>query len=144
MIEWSVFSEFISTTAGFLTSLSVIVGVVYKWVWKPHTDKKEKREKQWQKEMLEISKKQVMPISKQLELLEKQSKRHDEMDVKLQRIAEQNVAIIKEMREEFKEHNLHANERDKLIAQNAEIIKNHEKRLDTHNERLLILETVSG
>ena len=54
------------------------------------------------------------------------------------------IAIIYEMRTEFKEHNRNADERDKLIAQNAEIIKNHEDRLDRHNERLLILETVSG
>ena len=144
MIDASTISQYIASIAGFITSLGVIMGAFYKWIWKPYEKKKVEREEKLQATMLEIAKGQTMPISEQLSLLEVQAKRHDETNEKLEGIAEQNIAIIQEMRAEFKEHNRNADERDKLIAQNAEIIKNHEDRLDMHNERLLILETVSG
>lgn len=144
MFNWSIVNEFVASFAGFLSSLTIIVGVVYKWIWKPYEKKKEERDEKLHATMLGIAKGQTMPISEQLGLLEEQTKRHDATNKKLEKIAEQNVDIICEMRAEFKEHNRHADERDKLIAQNAEIIMNHEKRLDGHNERLLILETVSG
>ena len=144
MIDASAVSQYIASIAGFITSLGVIMGAFYKWIWKPYEKRKVEREKKLNATMLEIAKGQTMPISEQLGLLEVQSKRYDETNEKLEAIAEQNIAIIQEMRVEFKEYSRNADERDKLIAQNAEIIKNHEDRLDMHNERLLILETVSG
>ena len=144
MIDASTISQYIASIAGFITSLGVIMGAFYKWIWKPYEKKKVEREEKLQATMLEIAKGQTMPISEQLSLLEVQAKRHDETNEKLEGIAEQNIAIIHEIRTELKDHNRCSDERDKLIAQNAEIIKNHEDRLDMHNERLLILETVSG
>ena len=144
MIDASTISQYIASIAGFITSFGVIMGAFYKWIWKPYEKRKVGREEKLNATMLEIAKGQTMPISNQLVLLEAQSKRHDETNRKLEGIAEQNIAIIHEMRAEFKEYSRNADERDKLIAQNAEIIKNHEDRLDMHNERLLILETVSG
>lgn len=144
MIDASTISQYIASIAGFITSLGVILGAFYKWIWKPYAKKKVEREEKLQATMLDIAKGQTLPISEQLGLLEEQSKRYNETNQKLEDIAEQNVTIIHEIREEFKEHNRHSSERDKLIAQNAEIIMNHEERLDAHNERLLILETVSG
>ena len=143
MTNWNVITEYVASVAGFLSSMTIILGVFYKWVWKPYAKKKDEREKQWQKTMLDIATGQISPIADQLGVIEKQNKRHDEVDRKLQKIADQNVAIINEMRQEFKDHNYHSNERDKLIQQNAQILKQHDERLASHNERILILETVN-
>lgn len=144
MIENFIITEFLATVAGLVTSLSIIGGAVYKWFWKPYANKKEEREEKWRKKMIEISERQVNPVSEELQILAESSKRHDKTDKKLEEIAEQNIAIIQEIKKEFKDHNRQADQRDELIAQNAQLIKNHDERLDRHADRILVLETVSG
>lgn len=151
MIENFIMTEFITTVAGLITSLGIIGGAVYQWVWKPYKKtkndrekKKEKQEEKWRSQMLEISDKQTSPLMAQLETLAEQTHHHDGVNEHLEAIAKQNVAIITEMRSEFKDHNLQAEQRDTLIEQNSKILKQHDERLDNHSDRILILETVTG
>lgn len=144
MFEEFIITEFLTSVASLLTSLGVIGGAFYQWVWKPYSAKKEEREEKWRNKMIEISEKQVNPITEEILILAENSKKHDETDKKLKEIAEQNIAIIKEIRKEFKEHNRQSDQRDKLIAQNTDLIKKHDERLDRHADRILVLETVSG
>lgn len=136
--------EYLTVVAGIVTSLGVIVGAMYKWVWKPYIKKKEERDEKHRQETLDIISEVGKPFFDQITSLEEQTKRHAEMDDKLTAIANQNIRIIDEIRQEFDEHNRGADKRDMLIRQNAEIIRNHEKRLDSHGDRILILETVTG
>ncbi len=144
MIEWSLLGNYITVVAGFLSSLSIIVGVIYKWIWKPYAERKEAREEKWMKRMEGITSKQTTPLSNEIHLLADQSKKYDEIYARLEEITKQNVRIIREIREEFKDHNYQADQRDILIKQNADLIKKHEDRLEDYGERILILETVSG
>lgn len=139
-----IITEAITSFAGFLGSLGIIMGTFYKWAWKPYIAKKEKREEKLQETMKEIAAGKVGPVVLKLEDLVEQNKRHDETDKKLEKIATQNIEIINKMHDDFKEHNHQAKQRDRLIAQNADIIKKHDERLDRHSERILILEHVSG
>ena len=139
-----IITEAVTVFAGFLGSLGIIAGTFYKWAWKPYIKRKEKREAEWQKTMKEIAAGKVGPVVLQLEDLAEQNKRHDEVDAKLEKIAAQNIEIINQLTDDFKEHNHEARQRDQLIAQNADIIKKHDERLDRHADRILILEHVSG
>lgn len=139
-----IITEAVASFAGFLGSLGIIAGTFYKWAWKPYITKKEKREAAWQETMTEIAAGKVGPVVLRLEDLAEQNKRHDEVDAKLEKIAAQNIEIINQLTDDFKEHNHEARQRDQLIAQNADIIKKHDERLDRHADRILILEHVSG
>ena len=136
--------EYLAIVAGIVTSLGVIVGALYKWVWKPYAKKKEKREQEHDRNMLKLVTKAQEPYVTQLEMLDEQTKRHAEVDDKLTQIADQNKVILSDLKDEFEEHNRGAEERNTLIKQNADIIRKHEQRLDRHADRLLILETIEA
>lgn len=144
MTSIELLGEYLAVVAGIVTSLGVIVGGLYKWVWKPYIKKKLEVEAKHRQDTLDIISEVAQPFVDQLTTLEEQTQRHAEMDDKLTAIAHQNIRIIDEIRHEFEEHNRGADKRDMLIRQNAEIIRNHEKRLDSHGDRILILETVTG
>lgn len=144
MLDMGALSGYVASVAGFITSLGVIVGAIYKWIWKPYIKKKMEAEEKHRQDTLDIISEVGKPIFEQITSLEEQTKRHAEMDDKLTEIANQNIRIIDEIRHEFEEHNRGADERDMLIRQNVEILKNQQKRLDSHSDRILILETVTG
>ena len=139
-----IITEVVASFAGFLGSLGIIAGTFYKWAWKPYIARKEKREEKLQETMKEIAAGKVGPVVLQLEDLAEQNKRHDEVDAKLEKIAAQNIEIINQLTDDFKEHNHEAKQRDQLIAQNADIIKKHDERLDRHSDQILILEHITG
>ena len=139
-----VIGEYLAIVAGIVTSLGVIVGALYKWAWKPYIKKKERREEEHNRNMLKLVSQAQKPYVSQLEMLERQTQRHAEVDDKLTHIAEQNKVIIADLKAEFEEHNRGAEERNTLIKQNADIIRKHEERLDRHADRLLILETIEA
>lgn len=134
MIDVNLINDFVVTLGSFLSALTVVGGFIYQVIWKPYAKRKEEKEEKHRKKQEE---KEEEYREKMLEITEKQTKPI--------------VELVQKMSEEFRDHNQNADERDRLIAQNAEIIKKHEEmfvaqdgRLDNHNDRLIVLEVKNG
>ena len=137
MINPETINMFVTTFAGFLSSLGIIVGVIYKWVWKPWAKKKADREEAYRQTMTAIASGEVGPIAEQVKVIEAITTRHEETDGKL-------MEILEELKNGFENHNEEAMQRDILIKQNIEMISTMKDQLEQHSDRLLLLEYASG
>lgn len=137
LINPETINTFVTTFAGFLSSLGIITGALYKWVWKPWAKNKADKEEAYRQAMTAIASGEVGPVAEQVKVIKMITKRHDDTDEKL-------MKILEDLKGGFDKHNEEAAQRDILIKQNIEMIATMKDQLNQHSDRILLLEYVSG
>lgn len=114
MIEYL---ESIAGVAGQITIIGTLLITVYKYlIARPAEKRKERKDKE------------------NAEALEKAITRHNEPM----------AHAINRLVASMDEREVHADKLDDIAESNAKILKSHESRLDSHHERLIILEVKNG
>ena len=111
-----------------LISASIVIGGALMWIYnlfigKPREDKREREAKKRQEEMIMLITERNKPLNESIQGLLDFSEASSKDRELLHRVADEQTLKIGEYGEE---------------------LKNHERRLDDHDDRILILETKNG